>query len=43
MLIDQLRDEFAKLESEIAAGPLVPHVTAAEIRAHLGSRYAFKH
>ncbi len=42
MLIDQIRDEFAKLESEIADGPLVPHVTAAEIRAYLGSRYAFK-
>jgi len=42
MLIDQIRGEFAKLESEIAEGPLVPHVTAAEIRAYLGSRYAFK-
>ena len=42
MLIDQIRDEFAKLESEIDEGPIVPHVTAAEIRSHLGSRYAFK-
>jgi glutamate/tyrosine decarboxylase-like PLP-dependent enzyme len=42
MLVDQIRDEFAKLESAIANGPLVPNVTAAEIRAHLGSTYSFK-
>jgi glutamate/tyrosine decarboxylase-like PLP-dependent enzyme len=42
MLIGRIRDEFVKLEFEIAHGPLVPHVTAAEIRAHLGSHYAFK-
>jgi glutamate/tyrosine decarboxylase-like PLP-dependent enzyme len=41
MLIDQIRDEFAKLESEIADGPIVPHVAAAEIRAYLGARYTF--
>ena len=28
MNIDQLRDEFATLESEIADGPIVPNVTA---------------
>ena len=42
MHFDQIRDEFAKLESEIADGPIVPNVTAEEIRAHLGSRYDFK-
>ena len=42
MLFDQLRDEFAALESEIADGPIVPNVTAEEIRAHLASRYDFK-
>jgi glutamate/tyrosine decarboxylase-like PLP-dependent enzyme len=42
MLFDQLRDEFATLESEIADGPIVPNVTAEEIRAYLGSRYDFK-
>ena len=39
MHIDQIRDEFAKLETEIADGPIVPNVTAEEIRAHLESRY----
>jgi len=41
MLIDQIRDEFAALESGIASGPIVPNVTAEEIRAYLGSRYDF--
>src|ERR1700677_794343 len=41
MLIDQIRDEFATLESRIAEGPIVPNVTAEEIRAYLGSRYDF--
>src|ERR1700678_638800 len=41
MLIDQIRDEFATLESRIADGPIVPNVTAEEIRAYLGSRYDF--
>jgi glutamate/tyrosine decarboxylase-like PLP-dependent enzyme len=42
MRIDQIRDEFALLESVIAGGPIVPNVTAAEIRAHLGSRFDFQ-
>jgi len=42
MLFDQLRDEFATIETEIAGGPIVPNVTAEQIRAHLGSRYDFK-
>jgi glutamate/tyrosine decarboxylase-like PLP-dependent enzyme len=42
VLFDQLRDEFAALESEIADGPIVPDVTAEQIRAHLTSRYDFK-
>jgi aromatic-L-amino-acid decarboxylase len=42
VLFDQLRDEFAALESEIADGPIVPSVTAEHIRAHLASRYDFK-
>jgi glutamate/tyrosine decarboxylase-like PLP-dependent enzyme len=41
MNIDQIRDEFATLESEIADGPIVPNVTAGEIRAHLESRFDF--
>ena len=43
MLIDQIGDEFATVESEIAGGPIVPNVTAGEIRAHLQSRYDFTH
>ncbi len=42
MHIDQIRDEFATLESAIADGPIVPNVTAGEIRAWLGSRFDFK-
>lgn len=41
MLIDQIRDGFAMLESEIAGGPIVPDVTAEEIRTYLASRYDF--
>jgi glutamate/tyrosine decarboxylase-like PLP-dependent enzyme len=40
--IDPIRDEFAMLESAIADGPIVPNVSAAEIRAHLQSHYDFK-
>lgn len=42
MHFDQLRDEFAACETEIADGPIVPNVTAEQIRAYLGSRYDFK-
>ncbi len=42
MHIDQIRDEFATLESLIADGAIVPNVTAGEIRAYLGSRFDFK-
>jgi glutamate/tyrosine decarboxylase-like PLP-dependent enzyme len=41
MLFNQLRDEFGALEAEIADGPIVPDVTAEQIRAHLVSRYDF--
>jgi len=41
MKIDQIRDEFAAVESAIAEGPIVPNVTAAEIRAYLGSHFDF--
>jgi glutamate/tyrosine decarboxylase-like PLP-dependent enzyme len=39
---DQLRDEFAALEAEIADGPIVPNVTAEQIRTYLKTRYDFK-
>lgn len=42
MRIDQIRDEFATLESLIADGSIVPNVTAGEIRAFLGSRFDFR-
>ena len=42
MHFDQIREEFAKLVSEIADGPIVPNVTPEEIRTHLGSCYDFK-
>jgi aromatic-L-amino-acid/L-tryptophan decarboxylase len=42
MLIDEFRGDFAKLESEIAMGPIVPSVTPDEIRSYLASRYNFK-
>jgi aromatic-L-amino-acid decarboxylase len=41
MVIDQLRGDFASIESEIAKGPIVPRVTPEEIRRHLTSRYDF--
>ncbi|HEY1904183.1 MAG TPA: aminotransferase class V-fold PLP-dependent enzyme [Terracidiphilus sp.] len=42
MHINQIREEFATLESTIADGLIVPNVTAGEIRAFLGSRFDFK-
>jgi len=42
MVIDDLRRDFAELQSEIAHGPILPTVTAEEIRAYLASRYDFK-
>jgi glutamate/tyrosine decarboxylase-like PLP-dependent enzyme len=41
MLIDELRGHFARLESEIEMGPIVPNVTPEEIRSHLASHYDF--
>jgi glutamate/tyrosine decarboxylase-like PLP-dependent enzyme len=42
MLIDPIRDAFETLESEVEAGPIVPNVTAEEIRAYLELRFDFK-
>jgi glutamate/tyrosine decarboxylase-like PLP-dependent enzyme len=41
MLIDNIRDDFARLQREIASGPILPDVSAEEIRAYLGARYDF--
>jgi glutamate/tyrosine decarboxylase-like PLP-dependent enzyme len=40
--IDQIRDDFTTLGSRIEDGPIVPNVSAAEIRAHLRAHYDFK-
>jgi len=42
MVIDGIRDDFSRLESEIAKGPIVPSVTQEELRSYLVSRYDFK-
>jgi glutamate/tyrosine decarboxylase-like PLP-dependent enzyme len=41
MKIDQVQSEFERVQAEIADGPIVPHVTAAEIRSYLSSRFDF--
>lgn len=41
MAFDDLRSAAAKLESDIANGPIVPTVTPKEIRDYLSSRYDF--
>ena len=41
MRIDQIREEFATVESGIAGGPIVSNITAEEIRAHLESQFDF--
>jgi glutamate/tyrosine decarboxylase-like PLP-dependent enzyme len=41
-MIGEFRDEFERLQAEIAGGPIVPSVTQHEIQTHLASRYDFK-
>jgi glutamate/tyrosine decarboxylase-like PLP-dependent enzyme len=41
MLIEELSSEFERLQHELAQGPIVPSVTAQEIRSHLADRYSF--
>src|SRR5436853_2422047 len=41
MTFDEIRSVAAKLESDIANGPIVPAVTPDEIRRHLAARYDF--
>ena len=41
MFIDELRSDFTRLQSDIADGPILPTVTAEEIRTYLASRYDF--
>ena len=42
MLIDEIRSDFTQLQSDIADGPILPTVTAEEVRTYLGSRYDFQ-
>src|SRR5207249_11461383 len=41
MAFDELLHSIAKLESDIASGPIVPAVTPQEIRSYLAARYDF--
>ena len=38
MRIDQIRNEFEAVEFRVADGPIVPNVTAEQIRTHLSSQ-----
>src|SRR2546428_5764510 len=42
MAFDEVRSVVAKLESDIASGPIVPTVTPHEIGGYLASRYDFR-
>jgi aromatic-L-amino-acid decarboxylase len=41
MVIDEIESAFAQLQVDIANGPILPTVTAEEIRSYLASRYDF--
>src|SRR6202046_905058 len=41
MFIDEIRFDFTQLQADIADGPILPTVTAEEVRTYLGSRYGF--
>src|SRR5579864_5857144 len=40
-MFDEIRSGLARLEADIASGPIVPQVTPQEIRQHLASHYDF--
>ena len=42
MVLNEISDAVATLESEIASGPILPNVTPEEIRNYLTSRYDFQ-
>jgi glutamate/tyrosine decarboxylase-like PLP-dependent enzyme len=41
MVINEMRSDFTELQTDIANGPILPTVTAEEIRTYLASRYDF--
>jgi len=42
MQIEQLHNEFERVQAELADGPILPSVTVDEIRSHLASQYSFQ-
>jgi hypothetical protein len=42
MVIDEIGCDFEQLQTDIANGPILPNVTAEEVRDYLCSRYDFK-
>jgi glutamate/tyrosine decarboxylase-like PLP-dependent enzyme len=42
LFIDEIQSDFTQLQSDIAVGPILPTVTAEEVRTYLGSRYDFQ-
>src|SRR5271165_4537346 len=42
MFIDEIRSDFTLLQTDIADGPILPTVTAEEVRSYLASRYDFQ-
>src|ERR1700721_572250 len=42
MRIDQIRNEFESVERTVADGPIVPNVTAEQVRTHLSSQFNFR-
>jgi glutamate/tyrosine decarboxylase-like PLP-dependent enzyme len=42
MQIEQLRHEFERVQAVVAGGPVLPSVTAEQIRGHLAGRYNFQ-
>jgi glutamate/tyrosine decarboxylase-like PLP-dependent enzyme len=42
MQIEQLQQEFERVQADLADGPILPSVTVDEIRDHLASRYQFR-
>jgi len=41
MVIDEVGSDFEQLQTDIANGPILPNVTAEEVREYLSSRYDF--
>jgi aromatic-L-amino-acid decarboxylase len=42
MVIQEIEGDFEALQASIASGPILPSVTAEEIRAHLAAGYSFQ-